>query len=1016
MDFQIAQQKEIHSLCHTYNIQKMAVLDQSPNEADQEPQLQKNNKKTLDLFWKLGHVKNEKQVIDVSSKILQSISKSEQDRGVLKFALQKLMMSLAGNNMASKNAYFVCFTELLRQTSLTYQAIREEIQSNLKPVGTLTKGEEANYLMAQMLVYSAVLRAEVDLDKSDKEEIIDNLAEIASARIYFVLPVIKLYVENFIGNSNLHTLIRKKFPLKMDSLNMDLLYLFLSLYKEDQSEEFLKEVGATKIAGKKSLGCYSTCLLNATLPPFVVAQHPGFQMLLSTLIAKKAVNNFWQIFSSEMTTNNNKGILGWIILKEIAKTNACLVPDLLTRHTLVIGTQLAVKQSSMTVVKEVFTKIVEAKEIEKLDVMKKLLDVDLCWDKLPLGGTISSLLASASTESIKEVADIYVKAMLGDGKVTDRVHSATMLVKIVGLSAIQEDLEWRQVVLHHLASVSVLTGVSGVSSLNSSGRDQMKEVLFRGLDTRNKSLGDSVVLLLSVVRYIQNQRQSGTANPIKQMTTDQENMCKKALEKIDNLDKKFKKTKNNEAGVFLFLYCQMWLQMFLHPDLGLDVITELDSVCDRWAKTDKNVKSEEPAWIEVVTEVLLTLLAQNNHLLRVVVGSVFSVLGRDLSGPALDSLLNVITKKDEGESGEDDEEDEDGEEMDVEDNEDDNTGDESEDSEESEEDESDNEAENGKDRINEDFKIKVTNALGNHAAGDDSESDLEMDEIPEEELNKLDAKLVDAFKALGGRKDKQGKKRAELLKIANMHFKLRVLELIDIYLNHSPKPELIPPIVSSLIQTLDYSIKAGASKEPLIKRLKSTLSKICAVKFKQEDSTLNPEAGDAIYDTLSGLLDLGSSGSVIISNLGPIYPRLTTSLLRLCQQCPAKSEALQKLFEDSLNDWLHKSTCLLPNHVFSLAMSHHWTGCWSLASLLSQAAFSADVRQFRRVAALSILSGVLSNKTLRAEQLEQIKELASNVLPSISSEIDKVFSFFKAYFGFIIALIENIFRLLLSKK
>ena len=90
MDFQIAQQKEFHSLCHPYNIQKMAVLDQPPIEADQEPQLQKNNKKTLDLFWKLGHVKNEKQVIDVSSKILQSISRSGQDRGVLDFALQKL--------------------------------------------------------------------------------------------------------------------------------------------------------------------------------------------------------------------------------------------------------------------------------------------------------------------------------------------------------------------------------------------------------------------------------------------------------------------------------------------------------------------------------------------------------------------------------------------------------------------------------------------------------------------------------------------------------------------------------------------------------------------------------------------------------------------------------------------------------------------------------------------------------------------------------------------------------------
>ena len=90
------------------------------------------------------------------------------------------------------------------------------------------------------------------------------------------------------------------------------------------------------------------------------------------------------------------------------------------------------------------------------------------------------------------------------------------------------------------------------------------------------------------------------------------------------------------------------------------------------------------------------------------------------------------------------------------------------------------------------MRKKLTSALGEHGAGDDSEEDLEMDDIPEDELNRLDAKLVDAFKVLGGRKDKQGKKKAEMLKVANMHFKLRVLELIDIYLSHSPSPDLVP--------------------------------------------------------------------------------------------------------------------------------------------------------------------------------------------------------------------------------
>merc|ERR1711973_415332 len=110
--------------------------------------------------------------------------------------------------------------------------------------------------------------------------------------------------------------------------------------------------------------------------------------------------------------------------------------------------------------------------------------------------------------------------------------------------------------------------------------------------------------------------------------------------------------------------------------------TELDAVYDRWSV--KSEKSEEPAWIEVVTEILISLLAQNNHLLRGVVASVFSVLGRDLSSAAMDSLLSVIEKKDEGENEEEDEED----------------GDD--------------------DEVDEDMRKKLTSALGEHGAGDDS--------------------------------------------------------------------------------------------------------------------------------------------------------------------------------------------------------------------------------------------------------------------------------------------------------
>merc|ERR1719458_521191 len=87
----------------------------------------------------------------------------------------------------------------------------------------------------------------------------------------------------------------------------------------------------------------------------------------------------------------------------------------------------------------------------------------------------------------------------------------------------------------------------------------------------------------------------------------------------------------------------------------------LKPVYSRWKSREKS-SEEEPGWVEVVTEILLSILASNNRLLRGVVGSVFSVICPQMNEAAMLSLLNVIRKKsqadaDEDEDGSEDEED-----------------------------------------------------------------------------------------------------------------------------------------------------------------------------------------------------------------------------------------------------------------------------------------------------------------------------------------------------------------------
>ena len=73
----------------------------------------------------------------------------------------------------------------------------------------------------------------------------------------------------------------------------------------------------------------------------------------------------------------------------------------------------------------------------------------------------------------------------------------------------------------------------------------MKDVLYRGLDSRNKSLSDSIKLEVSVVNFIEEQRGDG-ATSIKQLSDDHLEVANKALGRIRKLDKTFKRTSNNE--------------------------------------------------------------------------------------------------------------------------------------------------------------------------------------------------------------------------------------------------------------------------------------------------------------------------------------------------------------------------------------------------------------------------------------------------------------------------------------
>merc|ERR1719458_1924603 len=420
----------------------------------------------------------------------------------------------------------------------------------------------------------------------------------------------------------------------------------------------------------------------------------------------------------------------------------------------------------------------------------------------------------------------------------------------------------------------------------------------------------------------------------------------------------------------------------------------LKPVYSRWKSREKS-SEEEPGWVEVVTEILLSILASNNRLLRGVVGSVFSVICPQMNEAAMLSLLNVIRKKSQADADEDEEEeedDEDGSEDEEDDNEADeeNGGSEAEDS--SSDDDDDDDLEEGLGdavEVPEDLKKKLGDALGKHKEESDGEEEEEdeLDDIPEEDMRELDKKLAEAFKAIGGRKDRLTKKKEAMAALAEMHFKLRVLDLVELYLTNKPQPGLLCQVVPALFDALDKAVRAEANSV-LVSRLVAVMGKVANLPGKLSKEEVE-EAGDQLVEVEQELFSRAGSGSVVVATLGKTYSRLTTALLRL-GELGGLSERMEKVYLQALEDFLHNKTCVLPPETFGLAMAHNWPGCWAIASQLAKEALKPSLRQFRRVSVLSLLSSVLGNKRLIVEAPTQAAALETDLLPSLAGELARL--------------------------
>ncbi|XP_022050041.2 myb-binding protein 1A-like protein [Acanthochromis polyacanthus] len=319
------------------------------------------------------------------------------------------------------------------------------------------------------------------------------------------------------------------------------------------------------------------------------------------------------------------------------------------------------------------------------------------------------------------------------------------------------------------------------------------------------------------------------------------------LESVANLKKKAKKGPSAESSAFQQLFLLVGMHLFKAPEELLDIMKDLQSCMDKAqekkAKKKKKKKQaseqqqqqeeeEEPEWVEVMVDILLSLLSQQSRHIRQVCKTVFSSICPHVTAAALTTILDVLdpdrddeedgavvvtddTNKpqkkkskdgDENEEMEDDESDESDEDSDEE------AEDEAMEEEEKDDDE---EEEMESEEVDQNFRLELMKVLQQQnalATEEDGSSDEDMDDDAMMELDKsLSALFSEQKKKTQAKKDEKAKLQKERTLVRE--FKIKVLDLVEVFVARQAGSPLVLGLVEPLLTIIDRGMSSNSEQQ-----------------------------------------------------------------------------------------------------------------------------------------------------------------------------------------------------------
>lgn len=271
--------------------------------------------------------------------------------------------------------------------------------------------------------------------------------------------------------------------------------------------------------------------------------------------------------------------------------------------------------------------------------------------------------------------------------------------------------------------------------------------------------------------------------------------------------------------------------------------------------------------------------------------------------------------------------------------------------------------------VTDQLRNAVSTALGSTQRDTDANS-IDLNDMNDDEAERLDAALSVAFQMMkktsgAGNNSKKKSKKERATKTTVMHFRIRVLDLIEIYLKTNPTLSISLEIMLSLFNMIEYCIDGDL--KPLSDKVDRVLKRLLALRefANTEDVTM-----ENLCDLLKSLVEK-KVNPISLSAHNKLLSKSFHFLISNSNSVTGDSTLILNLIQEYAKEYITSRNPTLSFNLLQDIFKIRWIGIWNVAQCLAEEGLQiTTIRSFRRTQIMEIITlmyqnhGFINNETV----------------------------------------------------